>query len=340
MKAVVFEGVRKVAVKDVDYPKPKDGEVVVKVCSSGVCGTDLHIYEGEFLAHYPLIPGHEFSGVVEEVGGGVKKFKRGDRVAVDPSVFCGDCYFCKTNRGNHCLNWNGIGVTLNGGFAEYVVAPQANIYPIGDSTTFEEAAFIEPISCVVYALRRLKMKEGDDALIFGSGTMGLLLMQAIKSGGASRVVVVDLKPKKLRIAEDLGASATIAADGNMEKNLKDLAPLGFDVVVDATGVPKVVEGMFQYVKRTGKLLFFGVCPKDAKISLKPFDVYSKDLEIYGTFALCYTFYPAIELLENGAINVKPLLSHKIPIEDFPRAFDLMRSGDSLKVQVAMYFNPL
>jgi len=334
MQAVVFDKVRSIKIKEVDTPKPGPKEVLIKVKAGGICGTDVHIYEGDFIANYPLIPGHEFSGVVEDVEEEVTDFKKGDRVAVDPSVYCHDCYFCKTNRGNHCLNWKAYGVTLNGAFADYVVVQSPSVYPIGD-LSFEEAAFIEPISCVVYGLRRLKVRTGDEVLIFGSGPIGLLLMQLIKHGGASKVVVTDLKERRLKIAESLGAHATVVADASQEKKLKDMAPLGFDVVVDATGVPKVVEGMFKYIKPTGKILVFGVCPNDSRISVNPFDIYKKDLEIYGSFALCYTFDPAVRLLQNKVLDIKPLLSHTMGLNDFPKAFEMIMSGsgEAMKIQI-------
>ncbi|GFP42566.1 threonine 3-dehydrogenase [Candidatus Hakubella thermalkaliphila] len=334
MKGLVIEGPQKVTLKEVPTPKPGSGEVMVRVRAAGVCGTDVHIYHGEFIASYPLIPGHEFAGEVAEVGPGVRDWKPGDRVTVDPSIFCGDCYFCKSNRGNHCLNWNGIGATRNGGFAEYALVPVANLYKIKDSLSFQEGAFIEPISCVVYGLKRVNVQIGDSVLIFGSGPIGLLLLQLTKHGGASSVTVVDVQEKRLTLARQLGASHTILADGSEAEELTAISPLGFDVVIDATGVPAVVERVFAYIKSGGKLLVFGVCPSDSKIQVSPFDIYRHDWKIYGSFALCYTFYPARDLLENGVVSVKPLISLTIPLEE---AVEIFRSPekfeDSLKIVV-------
>ncbi|MFB0545273.1 MAG: alcohol dehydrogenase catalytic domain-containing protein, partial [Anaerolineae bacterium] len=157
---MIIEAPHKLSVRDVAVPEVGPNEVLVAVKACGLCGTDQHIYEGTFLSPYPLIPGHEFSGVVEEVGENVSSVRVGVRVAVDPSLFCGDCYFCKSQRGNHCQNWNGIGVTRNGGFAEYVAVPARNVYPFSNDVTFEEAAFVEPLSCVIYAMQRVRVWPG------------------------------------------------------------------------------------------------------------------------------------------------------------------------------------
>ncbi|NPV06644.1 MAG: zinc-dependent alcohol dehydrogenase family protein [Anaerolineae bacterium] len=315
MRAVVIDGLGEISVREVPFPAPGPNEVTIKVEACGLCGTDAHIYHGEFLSSYPIIPGHEFAGTVAEVGDAVTDWEAGARVAVDPSVFCHDCFFCKSDRGNHCLRWNGVGVTRAGGLAEYVAVPGANLYRIDESLTFEQGAFIEPISCVVYGLRRLKPQAGDQALVFGAGPIGLLHTQLLARGGTSAVTVVDLEEDRLEQALKLGARHTVRAGPEQDATLKRLAPLGFDLVVDATGVPQVVESTFRYVMPTGKIMFFGVCPKEATIQVSPFDVYQRDLEIYGSFALRYTFYYARDLLTNGAVQVEPLISHRVGLED-------------------------
>ncbi len=333
MRAVVVEAPHKFSVRELTRPEIGADEVLVAVKACGLCGTDQHIYEGSYLADYPIIPGHEFAGVVEEAGSEVKNFQAGDRVTVDPNVFCGYCYFCRLQKGMHCLNWEGIGVTRHGGFAEYVAAPVRNVYPLPDEIAFEEAAFVEPLSCVVHALERLRVWPGDEVLIFGSGPMGLLLLQALRQGGASKVVVVDLKEKRLELAEELGAWTTVVAGPDQDEVLRELAPFGFAVVVDATGVPQVVENSFQHLKPTGQMLMFGVNPPEARISLSPFEVFKNDWHILGSYALCYTFYQAIALLEGGVVDVRPLLSHSLPLARFEEALKLAQSGEAMKIQL-------
>jgi len=332
MKAAFYEAPHKVDVHEAPRPEPGKDEVVVRVEACGLCGTDQHIYRGGFLPHYPLIGGHEMAGEVAAIGEGVDNIAEGQRVAIDPGVFCGYCFFCQRAQGNHCLHWSSIGVTRNGGFAEYVLAPKANIYPIGDMP-YETAAFIEPISCVVYGLKRLQIPVGANALIYGAGTIGLLMLQLARHGGGGQVVSVDTKPEKLALARKLGATATVRAGDTADDELRQLSELGYDVVIDCTGVPSVVEHTFTHVRDEGKLLFFGVNPVKAAIKVSPYDVYKKDLTILGSFALRYTFHQAIDLLENGSVDVKPLLSAQLPLERFPDALKLAGEGDALKVQI-------
>lgn len=333
MRAAFYEAPREVAVRETRKPTPGPHDVIVRVAACGICGTDQHIYAGDFFPSYPLIGGHELAGEVEAVGEAVDDGVRvGDRVAVDPSLFCGWCFFCQRNQGNHCLNWNAIGVTRNGGFADFVVAPRANIYAIGDMS-YEQAAFIEPLSCVVYGLQRLALPVASKVLIYGAGPIGLLMLQAVRRSGASMVAIVDVNEQKLQLAGALGAEQRVLAGDDADGLLREIAPHGFEAVIDCTGRPDVVQHMFTHVQHEGKLLFFGVNPEDATIRLSPYEVYRKDLQILGSFALRFTFHEAIALMQSGAVDVVPLLSHRMPIERFPEALALAGSGEALKVQI-------
>jgi 2-desacetyl-2-hydroxyethyl bacteriochlorophyllide A dehydrogenase len=338
MKAVVFEGIGKWSIRN-DYPDPSCGpnEVVVRVRACGICGTDHHILKGEFIQQFPVIPGHEFSGEVVEIGKEVKYFQVGDRVSVDPGIYCGECYFCQQEQGNHCLNWNGYGITFNGGFAEYAVVSAANCYAVPDSLSFQEAAFVEPLACVVHGLNRIRILPGNDILLFGAGPIGLLLLQALRHGGASKVVVVDKQAKRLSMAKTLGAFATVLAGPDQKAELNSYAPHGYAVVADATGVPAVVQQAFQYIRPYGQYLQFGVTPPDATIQINPYEIYRHDWNIIGSFALLRDFHPAIAWLESGAIDVKPLVSHFLPLDDFAQGLDLSGGGgEALKVQLAVF----
>ncbi len=332
MKALVFENIRKPLVKDVPIPSIGPQDVLIRVKAAGICGTDVHIYEGEYFSEFPLIPGHEFSGVVEDIGEEVTTFAAGDRVTADPNIGCGKCYFCKINQQNQCEHLGAVGVTRDGAFAEYVVIPEEKVFSIGDMS-FQDAAMIEPTSCVVWGLQQVPIPIGSEVLIFGAGPIGLLLTQLIKHGGASRVVMVENRANRIELARSLGADVVVNADGTEMEALKDLSANGFDVVVDATGIPKVVERMIDFVRNGGILFFFGVCPKDATIQISPYEIFRRDLKIYGSFALRNTFTPAIRLLQNNVVRVRPLLSHSFPFEQFEEALRTMRSGNSMKVQL-------
>jgi 2-desacetyl-2-hydroxyethyl bacteriochlorophyllide A dehydrogenase len=333
MQAVIFPAPETLAVEQVSDPTCGLDEVIVQVASTGICGTDVHIYRNEYLSDFPIIPGHEFAGEIIEVGTAVADFKLGDRVAVDPNLYCGRCHFCRNQQANHCLNWEGVGITRSGGFAQYVAAPARACYRVPDSLSDSQAAFIEPLACIVYALNRFRVWPGCEALIFGAGPMGLLLTQALRQSGVAQVVVVEKQPDRLALAGQLGATATVAVNGDLEDTLRDLAPFGFAVVVDATGVPAVIEQAISFLKPRGQFLQFGVTPMDATITVRPFDILRHDWSIIGSFALCYTFEPAIAWLATGAIDVAPLISHTLPLTEFPLAFKDFAAGNTLKVQL-------
>jgi D-arabinitol dehydrogenase (NADP+) len=335
MKAVVIEGPRQLAVREVPEPQPARGEVIVEVASAGLCGTDIHIYLGEYDGDYPIVPGHEVVGTIIEVGEGVDDLTPGTRVSFDPNVPCFECHFCRRQRFNHCLNWQGIGVTRDGGMAERVAVPAKVIYPIEDSLPFDQAIFTEPLSCVVWGLQRATPELGDRVLIFGAGPIGLLMMQSVRRAGASQVVVSDLQSDRLDLATDLGADATVVASDAGAGALRAFAPYGFDMVIDATGVPAVAAGCFEHVTRGGKVLLFGVCPEDATIEFSPFDIFRRDITVYGSFAVNMTFGPALELLRSGAVRVETLISHRFCLDEFPRALEmaLSRSEPMMKVLI-------
>ncbi|PJF46436.1 MAG: alcohol dehydrogenase, partial [Candidatus Thermofonsia Clade 3 bacterium] len=188
MKAVLFPAPESISVERVPDPSCAPDEVVVQVARCGICGTDIHIYRNEYMSAFPVIPGHEFGGVIVEVGRDVTDFRVGERVAVDPNLYCGRCDMCRNEMANHCLNWQGVGITRPGGFAEYTAVPARACYRLPDSLSDAQAAFIEPLACVVHAMKRIRVLPADPVLILGAGPMGLLLIQALRRMGGSYVV--------------------------------------------------------------------------------------------------------------------------------------------------------
>ncbi len=333
MRAVVFPDSKQIEIQQVDDPGCGDDDVVVEVTSCGICGTDLHIYNAEYMSDFPLIPGHEFHGKVAEIGKNVTQYKVGDRVTVDPNLYCGKCSRCRNEQSNQCLNLEVVGVTRSGGFAEYVTVPERACYPIPDSLTDKQAAFIEPLACVVYALRRMRVYPGDKVLIIGAGPMGLLLVQALRHSSASLITVLEKQAHRLELAKGMGANSIVLADKAQDANLKAIAPEGYDVVIDATGVPAVIQNAFGYLKPRGQFLQFGVAPMGAKIEIEPYAIFRYDWQIIGSFALCYTFQPSIDWLANGVIDVNPLVSHSVPMGSFAEHFEMFGNGETLKVHI-------
>jgi len=334
MKAAVLEGLKKIVVREADRPKPGPYDVIVRSRACGVCGTDVHIWEGDFFPTFPLIPGHELAGEVEEVGSAVEDLKVGDRVMVDPTVTCDACYFCRINRQNHCLAWNAVGVTRDGGFAEYVKVPAKNCWVFGN-VSFGEAAFCEPLACVVFGQDRARVDIGSEVLVIGAGPIGQLHVQASLHNGAAAVTVADVVESKLEAAKKFGAHETVVADGDLEKKLKRIAPYGFDVVFDCTGIASVLEDSLRYVKNGGKYVVFGVCGPSDKVKVSPFEIYRRDLEIIGSFAIRRTYDRAFRLMEHKAVDVRPLIAEAMPVEELERALHLMKEGRApMKLQIA------
>lgn len=332
MKAVVIHGPHRASVDEVPYPVPGPGEVTVKVERCGICGTDYHIFEGVFLSPYPIIPGHEFSGVIAEVGDGVSGYSVGERVTADPTLYCGSCEYCLTQRVNHCKNWAALGNTTAGSMAEFVTVPARNLVKMPDSLSFEEGAFVEPVACVVHAMNRLQVKVGDTVLLFGAGAMGLQLVQAIAHAGASSLVVVDVAQDKLEKALALGATATVVATEAKEELTRDY-PDGFDMVVDVTGIPAVIEQAFDYMGKAATFLQFGVAPQDSVISINPFQVYHRDWTILGSMAINNTFLPAFRWVKERRIDVASLVSHRVHLDEVPELLAQPKPGDMLKAQI-------
>ncbi len=321
MKAAQIERPGAAAVVTVPEPVPGADDVLIRVRAAGICGTDLHIFKGEYEATYPLIPGHEFSGEVVAVGANVQNFKVGDRVTADPNIPCNRCRYCQRNQPNQCVNLKAIGVTRSGAFAEYVIAPEGNVFAIGD-LSYAAAALVEPLACVVWGLKQVEVQPGDTALVFGAGPMGCLVAQGLRSAGASKVVVTDLVRGRLDLVEQLGASATVVADENQMSTLMSLEPDGYDIVVDATGIPAVLEGTFVYAKPRGKIWVFGVTPQGTWVKFPSYEVFRRDLKIIGSFAVNRTFPQSIALIQSGTVQVEPLISHQLPIDDFVRGLEI------------------
>lgn len=333
MPAAQFTAPKEGELVTVPRPEPQTGEVLIEVKRAGICGTDIHIWHGDYaLARYPLIPGHEFAGDIVAVGEGVKRFAVGDRVTADPNVPCLICPECQRNQFNQCHNLAAVGVTRSGAFAGYIVVPERAVFPIGDMT-YAAGALIEPLACVVWGLKRVEVHPGDKALLFGAGPMGCLVMQSLLKVGVTDITVVDRSPARLELAASLGATTTITADHFNHDRAKQHAPYGFELVVDATGVPNVIEQALTYARPAGTMWVFGVAPETAMVNINPYNVFRHDLRIVGSFAVNKTFQEATALIDSGAVKVEPLISHVVPLSEFAAGLHLAEHDPNrMKVQ--------
>ena len=332
MKAVIIAEPGKVRVDTVPDPEIGPDGVLVRVMACGICGTDLHIIDGEFPpTRYPIIPGHEFGGEVVAVGVDVQSLKAGDHVGVDPTLNCGACHFCQRGMGNLCERWNAVGVGSHpGGFAEFVAVPQRCVYPIPDGISFAEAALIEPIACVVRGFHRLQPRIGDTYLVYGAGPMGLLNAQLARFHGASLVAVIDINEGRLARAR---TDFSVEIVGTSLAAVASFAPRGFDNVIEATGKTRVAERAIDAVIRRGKLLLFGVCPPGETASYDAFKIYNEEITILGTMAVLNSYGPAIDVVSAGAVDCVKMVTHTFPLADFAEAVQLARGGAGLKIQV-------
>lgn len=318
MRAARIEQPGSVQIIDVEPRQPGWGEVLIQVMASGICGTDIHIFRGEYMGSYPVIPGHEFAGIVQRVGEGVTRFKPGDRVAVEPNICCDNCENCLNNRQNFCLNWKAVGVTLPGGMAAEVIAPEKAVFHIGN-LPFEQGAFMEPLSCVLHGVDRLNPQMADRVAILGAGPIGCLLLQAIRLRGAYEVTVVDKNAARLQAAQAHGANICL-------ENLELLRRDYYDVVVDATGNILVMSQTIQYVRYGGKILLFGVPPNGQFMTIEAFPIFRKGLTILSSFTSLRNSVQAVSLLSSRQINVAELISHRLPLKEFQHGMELMEGG--------------
>ena len=308
--------------------------MLVEVKACGICGTDVHIFHGNYPVKYPLIPGHEFSGVVCAVGDGVTGIGVGERVAVDPNNACGQCSYCRRGRVNLCKNLDPVGVTRDGGFAEYCRVPAARVYPLPDSVSFEEGALMEPLACAVRGIQMAEIEPGDTVAVLGGGPMGGLLIQLARIRGAGKIFLSEPIPKRRDIALSLGADMAVnPLQDDVRRALLSLDPDGADVVFEAAGLAATAEQSLHLAKRGGKVIFFGVVPPAEKVEVSPYLINENELTIRGSFNNPLTNSRALELIASGRVNVKPYISHRFPIERFEEAFFLFRKSEVFKILI-------
>ncbi|KAI0765342.1 NADP+-dependent D-mannitol dehydrogenase [Fomes fomentarius] len=339
MRAVYYHEPRNFEIREVPIPKFTDDEVLFKVTACGVCGTDSHVHEGEFIAAFPLIPGHEVAGEIVAVGKNVSGFEKGDRVVADPTILCGGCFYCRRGRPLLCENFKGVGVSMDGGFSQYVPFNAKKVFKINNLSD-EEATLVEPAACAVHGMDQLAASVGIEALIIGAGPTGLILAQLLKLNGAVRVVVAANKGIKLDLAKSLDAGHEYIEldrenpDAQWEE-LKKKNPFGFDVVVEATGSEKIANDAINYVRRGGTLMIYGVYSNNARVHWPPSKIFVDEIRIIGSFAQAHCFPRAIAYLESGNIKVKGMVTDVFTVDDYAKALDKMRTQSAVTVKIVV-----
>jgi D-arabinitol dehydrogenase (NADP+) len=336
MKAIVYNAPRQFEYTDVADPKIDSDEVLLRVDACGLCGTDLHIHEGDFSPNFPLIPGHEFTGRIVEVGSAVEGLKEGQRVVGNSNQACGKCFYCLRGDFLLCTQLRAYGVTQNGGFAEYLRIKADRIFPISRLTP-REAVMVEPTACAVHGMEVLEMKPASDVLLFGAGPTGQVLAQLLKLNGAGRLVVAAPPGPKLDLVERLAADEIVVMNRKdpelHRRRLSELSPSGFDYIIEATGSASVCEDAFNFIRRRGTLMVYGVYPEKDLVQFRPFDVFRREMTIKGSFAQIDAFPRALAYLETGKLKVNEIVSDEFELKDWSKVLEHAWARKGIKIAV-------
>lgn len=327
MKSIVFREGQKVGLEHMPDPEPGPGDVVIRVKASGICHTDIEVLRGNYgSSAFPIVPGHEFAGEVVAVGPEVSGLRSGDRVVVDPNLGCGTCLACRRGRINLCESLGAYGVTQNGGFADYCVVSARKVVPIG-TMGWNVAALAEPFGCVLNGMTTLDGRICETAMVFGGGPIGLMIALALKWRGTADVTVVDLTEARVDLARSFGLRGVLATSPELETFSRSQ-----DFVADATGVPSVAGRLTSYMRDGGAGLFFGVCPQAARVEISPFEMFRRQLSLFGTHSLNANVPAALALLVEHQEEAARLVSHRVSLSEAEEMFRGGAPAGALKVQ--------
>ena len=323
--SVVWDGLTGVTVENREVPSPGPRELKIRVEASGLCGTDLHIAAGEYpFAHPGITLGHEFTGTIVEVGPEVAKFDIGERIVVDPNIPCRICTYCHSSRPHLCENPEALGVTLNGGLSELAVVPTSQAYKVPDGVPPEAAALTEPLACALHAVDLSGIRPGKTALVLGAGPIGILTAALLVSSGASKVVISE--PSESRRARAEAVRAEPVEPNAVSEEM-------VDVVFECVGRVETMKAALDAARPGGTVMWVGVAPPEAEVSVKPYDVFRRELTIRGSYTNPYVMDRALALLATGCIDWREIVTHRFPLSEFGEAWEAHRTGAGLKVSV-------
>lgn len=333
MKALLLTEYSKLEVADLPRPSAGRGEVLVQVAACGICGSDVHGFDGSSGRRIPpLVMGHEAAGVIAEVGEGVSRFAVGDRVTFDSTVYCGACNYCLSGHINLCDNRQVVGVSTPdfrraGAFAEFVTVPEHIVYKLPDELSFAEAAMLEAVSVALHAVAVSDLKGEETALVIGAGMIGLLILQAARAAGCSRVLVADVDATRLKLAKECGADETILASG--EGMIREVMQLtngaGVDVILEAVGRDETVTASIDAVRKGGTVTLVGNITPQVTLPLQK--VVSRQIRLQGSCASAGEYPQAIELISSGKIRVTPLITAIAPLSDGAQWFERLHARE-------------
>lgn len=311
MKSAVFYGKHDLRVEEAKKPEIGPRDVLIQVKACGVCGTDVHIYEGDKGAAEvtpPTILGHEFSGVVVETGAEVENCRAGDQVCIDPNCYCGTCEPCRNGVAHYCENMIGYGTTVNGGFAEYCAVNERQVYQLGENTSFEQGAMAEPVACCLHGIDMCEIQPGHQVVVIGGGMIGLLMMQLAKLAGAAKVALLEPVENKRAVAEKLGADICIdPVREDVKGALKAAGMTWINTVIECVGRPSTIQQAVDLAGNKAVVMMFGLTKPDETISVKPFEVFQKELVLKASFINPYTQKRALDLIDSKRLDVSSMI---------------------------------
>jgi L-iditol 2-dehydrogenase len=341
MKALLLSEYKKLELTDMPVPEIGSEELLVRVKACGICGSDVHGFDGSTGRRIPpIVMGHEASGVVDRVGSAVRAYREGDRITFDSMISCGKCSFCRSGHINLCDNRQVLGVSCgeyrrHGAFAEYVSIPQHIVYKMPDDLSFDHAAMIEPVSVAVHAVGITPIQLGDTALVVGTGMIGLLTIQAARLAGCARIIAVDLEDTKLEVARANGADETLnAAKTDVVKYVLDsTSGRGVDVAFEAVGATDPIKTAIACVRKGGTVTLIGNIRPTIELPLQP--VVTREIRLQGSCASSGEYPACMALMARGAINVNPMLTAKAPLEEGPRWFERLYSHEPNLMKIVL-----
>jgi len=335
MKAMVLNGPSQLALEDVVAPKPGPGQVLIRVTHSGICGTDYKIYSGAIPVRYPRIMGHEMIGEVLEANGG--DVRTGQRVIIDPELYCGACFHCRIGQTHLCPNGQLLGRDSNGGFAEFLTTPASQVFRLPDAVDNQSAVLIQVLTTCLHAQRLTPIFAGESVAVLGLGVTGQLHAQIARVRGAAPLIGITRSPDKRQLAEKLGADMTFPGGPEAIQKVREATGgRGADVVIDTTGMLPVIADAIEMVRFGGRILSFGIIT--AKEGALPFyNLYFKEIQVINARVAKSEDYPAcIEMVQRGQIKLKPLISNVLPLGDLKDAIGMLGSeGGSQRMKIIM-----
>ena len=341
MKSLLLKDYRKLELAEQPRPEPGPKEVLIRVAACGICGSDVHGYDGSSGRRIPpIVMGHEAAGVIAEVGRGATKFQPGDRVTFDSTVYCGECAFCRRGDVNLCDRRQVVGVSCGeyrraGAFAEYIAVPERILYRLPATMSFPEAAMLEAVSVALHAVRVSGVAKGDTVLVVGAGMIGLLTMQAARAAGCARILMADIDATRLNLAKSLGADEVLCCSGAAiaQEVLRQTSELGVDAVFEAVGRNETVAASIDSVRKGGTVTLIGNIVPEVTLPLQK--VVTRQIRLQGSAASAGEYTAAIDLVASGRIQVKPLITAIAPLEDGPQWFERLYAHEPNLMKIVL-----